>query len=546
MPEHTEDKAPNKAVESSCSSANYNSIPENEKQDTVPESEAPPRHIDGWKWWLSVFCIGSSMFFYALDNAVVADIQPAIIESLGELEKLTWLSVAFLLGATATNMIWGNIYGQFNAKMIVGHALCGVAGAGLYVRVMTLLAMTTTLSERPLYVSGTGLTWGIGIVIGPVVGGGFSQSLLIGAVCAPVYLFLLPTKDPRPGVSLKERSRELDYVGAILQMGALTTFVLAISWGGVTYPWNSGQVIGCFVASGVLFIILGLQQVFLVSTTIKRLIIPVEFFGSRTVLILFSSTAAAGAAAFGPIYMLPLFFLFTRGDGPLDAGVRLLPFIILMVVTILTNGALLSKLGYYMPWYLVGGLLVVAGGALMYTVDLATPTSRTYGYTVLMGVVQAVIKPEGAPSAVGFIKLVSMSVPGASRSSPSLQETCQCHANLMAQVPEVKDAMQRKPRPQLDRIFKVTGNVLYACRDLVGCPTCQISYADLVCVMAVLQQTEACFEHIAREGLSTSAIRVSVGDYEVPIGNEIKLGHILVMHLVAQANCLLKLLRRRS
>ncbi|KAL4757481.1 Zn(II)2Cys6 transcription factor domain-containing protein, partial [Aspergillus foveolatus] len=140
----------------------------------------------------------------------------------------------------------------------------------------------------------------------------------------------------------------------------------------------------------------------------------------------------------------------------------------------------------------------------------------------------------------------SMSVPGASRSSPPLQGACQCRANLMAQVPEVKDAMQWKPSPQLDRIFKVTGNVLYACRDLVGCPTCQINYADLVCVMAVLQQTEACFEHIAKEGLSTSVIRVSVGDYEVPIGNEIKLGHILVMDLVAQANCLLKLLRKRS
>ncbi|KAL4995729.1 hypothetical protein BDV10DRAFT_173966 [Aspergillus recurvatus] len=140
----------------------------------------------------------------------------------------------------------------------------------------------------------------------------------------------------------------------------------------------------------------------------------------------------------------------------------------------------------------------------------------------------------------------SMSNPGASRPSPAFQESCQCRANLMAQIPEVKDAMQRKPRPQLDRIFKVTGNVLYACRDLVGCPTCQINYADLVCVMAVLQQTEACFDHIAKEGLSTSAIRVTVGDYEVPIGNEIKLGHILVMDLVAQANCLLKLLRKRS
>ncbi|KAL4789636.1 major facilitator superfamily domain-containing protein [Aspergillus venezuelensis] len=454
MSENTEDKTPNEATMSSGSSTDYNATPENEKHDDTPvEPEKPPRDINGWKWWLSVLCIWSSIFFYALDNTVVADIQPVIIESLGELDKLTWLSVAFLLGATATNLIWGKVYGHFNAKwtyllnvfvfevgsaicgaapsmnvMIVGRALCGVAGAGLYVGVMTLLAMTTTMSERPLYIGGTGLTWGIGIVLGPVIGGGFSQSsvgwrwafyinLLIGAVCAPVYLFLLPSKDPRPNTPWKERTRELDFVGAILQMGALTCFVLAISVGGVTYPWNSGQVIGCFVASGVLFIILGIQQVFTIFTTVERRIIPIEFFGSRTVLILFSSTAAAGAAAFVPIYMLPLFFQFTRGDGALDAGVRLLPFIILMVVTILANGALLSKLGYYMPWYLIGGLLVVAGGALMYTVDLDTSTSRIYGYTVLMGlgvgafiqasfaVAQAVVKPEAVPAAVGFITL---------------------------------------------------------------------------------------------------------------------------------------------
>ncbi|OJJ52825.1 hypothetical protein ASPSYDRAFT_213401 [Aspergillus sydowii CBS 593.65] len=451
-----DEKAPNGAVESSCSSTAY-TTPENEKQESdapsTEEPEAPPRDINGWKWWLAIFSIWSSIFFYALDNTVVADIQPVIIEDLGELDKLTWLSVAFLLGATATNLIWGKLYGQFNAKwtyilnivvfevgsaicgaapsmnvMIVGRALCGVAGAGLYVGVMTLIAMTTTLPERPLYIGGTGLTWGIGIVLGPVVGGGFSVSsvgwrwsfyinLLIGAVCAPAYLFLLPSKDPRPGVSWKDRSKEVDIVGSILQMGALTTFVLAISWGGVTYPWNSGQVIGLFVASGVLFIILGFQQVFLVFTTLTRRIIPVEFFGSRTVLILFASTAAAGASAFVPIYMIPIYFQFTRGDAALDAGVRLLPFIVLMVVTILTNGALLSKFGYYMPWYTAGGLLALAGGALMYTVDLYTSTSRIYGYTVILGlgvglwiqasfaVAQAVVKPDLVPAAVGFITL---------------------------------------------------------------------------------------------------------------------------------------------
>ncbi|KAL3481332.1 hypothetical protein BJX99DRAFT_163634 [Aspergillus californicus] len=129
---------------------------------------------------------------------------------------------------------------------------------------------------------------------------------------------------------------------------------------------------------------------------------------------------------------------------------------------------------------------------------------------------------------------------------PASQETCQCRTKLMLQVPEVNHVMQGRPHAPLDRIFKVTGNVLYACRNLIKCTDCQVSYADLVCVVAVLQQTGTCFEHIANEGLSTSGIRVSVGAYEIPIGNESKLGQILVMDLVAQANCLLSLLRSRG
>ncbi|KUI67396.1 Putative HC-toxin efflux carrier TOXA [Cytospora mali] len=424
----------------------------NEKQEENRD-EQPPRDIDGWKWWCAMTAILLSIFLYALDNTIVADIQATIIEDLGGLDKLSWLSVGFLLSATATNMVWGRLYGQFNSKklyifnvflfevgsavcgaapninaLIVGRAICGVGGSGLYVGVMTLIAQTTTIQERPLYVSGTGLTWGVGIVLGPVIGGAFGESsagwrwafyinLLIGAVCAPAWLFLLPSKNPRPGVPFKERAAEMDYTGMVLLMGALVSFFLALNWGGVTYPWGSGRIIGLFVCSGVLFIILGIQQTFTILTTVARRIIPVQFFKSRTVLILFSVTAAAGASAFVPIYMIPIFFQFTRNDGPLDAGVRLLPLIIVMVVMIFVNGALLSKLGYYMPWYTLGGLLAMTGSALMYTVELETSTSRIYGYTVLMGagvgmwlqasfsVAQAVVSPENLAACVGFITL---------------------------------------------------------------------------------------------------------------------------------------------
>jgi hypothetical protein len=217
------------------------------------------------------------------------------------------------------------------------------------------------------------------------------------------------------------RAREMDYVGAVLTLGAFVSGVMAVSFGGVTYPWNSGKIIGLFVCSGVLFILLGFQQVYTIFTTVSRRIFPVEFFKSRTILILFAMTAAGGTAVFVPIYMIPIFFQFTRNDSALEAGVRLLPFILLMVFAVISNGAILSAYGYYMPWYTVGGLLVLTGGALMYTVDQNTSIARVYGYSIILGfgdglfaqtsfsVAQAIVDPDLIASAVGFITCAQVS-----------------------------------------------------------------------------------------------------------------------------------------
>ncbi|KAH6670424.1 major facilitator superfamily domain-containing protein [Halenospora varia] len=428
-----------------------------EKGTAEPTPEAPPRDISGIKWAVVVLSILSSTFLFALDNTIVAVIQPVIVTKFNSIDKLAWLSVAFLIGAAATNLIWGKIFGQFNAKwtyilcvflfevgsaicgaapnidaLIIGRAICGVGGSGMYVGVMTLLAATTTIQERPMYVGGTGLTWGLGTVLGPIIGGAFTDSsagwrwafyinLCIGAVCAPVYLFMLPNKDPRPGVSLMDRAREMDYLGSVLTMGAFVSGVMALSFGGVTYPWNSAKIIGLFCCSGVLFILLGIQQVYTIFTTTSRRLFPVEFFKSRTILILFCMTAAGGTAIFIPIYMIPIFFQFAKSDTALQAGVRLLPFIMLMIFAVIMNGGVLSSYGLYMPWYTVGGIFVLIGGALMYTVDIDTSTAKIYGYSIIIGfgdglfaqasfsVAQAIVSPDMVASAVGFITCAQVS-----------------------------------------------------------------------------------------------------------------------------------------
>jgi MFS family permease len=172
-----------------------------EKADAIPPADVLPRDVTGAKWLLVVLAILSSTFLFALDNTVVADVQPQIVTQFNAVGQLAWLSVAFIMAAVSTNLLFGQLYSQLRPKwlyiasvvvfevgsavcgaapnmecLIVGRALCGLGGIGMYLGVMSLLAATTTVQERPMYLGGIGLTWGLGTILGPVVGGAFADS----------------------------------------------------------------------------------------------------------------------------------------------------------------------------------------------------------------------------------------------------------------------------------------------------------------------------------------------------------------------------------
>lgn len=77
-----------------------------EKLAPVHQESVSPRNVHGLKWVLVVLSIPSSTFLFSLDNTVVADVQPKIIERFGEISKLPWLAVSFVLGSASTNLIW--------------------------------------------------------------------------------------------------------------------------------------------------------------------------------------------------------------------------------------------------------------------------------------------------------------------------------------------------------------------------------------------------------------------------------------------------------
>ena len=228
-------------------------------------------------------------------------------------------------------------------------------------------------------------------------------------------MLLLPSYNPRPGVTIQIRLKEIDIIGAILNIGAWVSSVMAVSFGGAVYAWQSGQIIGLFACSGVLWILFGIQQALCIHTTESRRLFPIEFLKSHEMCILFAQTSASITCAFIPVYFIPLFFQFVGNESALKAGVRLLPFVFIMVSAVIFNGIIMGKTGYYMPFFLVGGILVVIGGTLMYTINLGSDVGRIYGYSAITAlgtglfsqasfpVAQGKVAPTLIPSAVAFI-----------------------------------------------------------------------------------------------------------------------------------------------
>ncbi|KAH6846935.1 major facilitator superfamily domain-containing protein [Chaetomium sp. MPI-CAGE-AT-0009] len=432
-------------------------LPTDTGNESGEAEDVSPRQIHGVLWALVVVAILSSIFLYSLDNTVVADITPAVVNAFGDALKLPWLSVGFLLGGAAVVLPFGRLFGLFDAKwlyilsallfnigsalcgaapnmdaLIIGRVLAGMGGNGMYLGVMTLLSVNTSDRERPGYLSFVGLVWGIGTVLGPVVGGAFVESsatwrwafyinLCVAGLCAPVYLLWIPSFKPRQGTNALTLAREFDIVGTVLSMGAIVTLIMATNLGGALYAWNSGQIIALFVVSIVLFIAFGIQQTYTIFTSLTGRIFPTQFMRNWNAVLLFCTAAAVNTAGFVPIYYVPLYFQFTRGDSAITAAVRLLPLIFVLSAAILANGHLMARFSYFQPWYIFGSVLTLVGGVMLSRIDTNTPEGQIYGFEVLVGigtgcfiqagyaVIQAVTPPAEMAYAISFMMLAQLS-----------------------------------------------------------------------------------------------------------------------------------------
>jgi MFS family permease len=340
---------------------------------------------------------------------------------------------------------------------IIGRCICGLSGTGIYIGVMNILAQMTHEHERALYFGLVAIIWGTGTVLGPIIGGAladadawrwaFYLNLFVGLVAGPVYFFLIPSNDPRPGASIKERLKPIDYVGTTLMGGALTALFMGMAFGGTMFPWDSARIIALFVVAGVLTILFTLQQVCTVATTEETRIFPIHYLKSKTMVLMAFATAAPCTGSFLIIYFIPLLYQLSRGTSAITAGVQLLPFICFMVTVCVGNGILLGKLPYYKLWFLVSGIFLAVGSGLLFTIDESTANAKIYGYSILYGigvgasvqlpfsVATVKVKPTEAPLAIGYCTCFQFAGPAVALSIANAVFLDDAVANLRALMP---------------------------------------------------------------------------------------------------------------
>ncbi|OIW32212.1 MFS general substrate transporter, partial [Coniochaeta ligniaria NRRL 30616] len=385
----------------------------------TPETE-PKRTITGLRWFIVFTSLMSTVLLFALDNTIVATIQPSIVETFNDQQSLAWIGVSFVLGQIVILPV-GKAYGMFSMKIlfvtslilfeagsaicgaapsmdaiIVGRVIAGVGGAGVYVGGLTYISILTTPNERPLYLAILMSVWGFGNVLGPIVGGSFAVSsatwrwgfyinLPIAAAFSPAFLFSLPNINAMPDTPFSKKIRMQDWVGIVVFTAFCLCFCMAGSFGGTLYAWDSGSEIALWVMTFVLLIAFILVTIYHPLVPAESRLLPVSFMRTKDLVIIPLQAFLVAGSMMMSIYYTPLIFQFTRGDGPLLAGVRILPLVCMIVFGCLFNGLVMPKLGYYMPWFVVGNALLVAGSTLMTTITRSISNSALYGYTVLIG-----------------------------------------------------------------------------------------------------------------------------------------------------------------
>jgi len=313
----------------------------------------------------------------SLDGNIVGPALPRIVSDLGGLAHLSWVVTAFSVASTASTPVYGRLSDQFGrrpaffisiALFLLGSTLCGFASTmprliafralqglgagGLMTLAQTTIGDVVPPRDRPRYQGLVTAVFAVCSVAGPLIGGVitdlftwpwiFYVNLPLGALA----LFMLATALPVGGT---HASRQVDWAGFLLLIGATCVILLALSWGGSQYPWTSPTILGLFALFGLL-----LAMLWRVEHAAAAPALPPRLFADPAFSLAIGGITLAVTALFGALVFIPLYFQTVHAASATEAGLRTAPIMAGIIVSSILGGRFVSRTGRYKRLPIIG------------------------------------------------------------------------------------------------------------------------------------------------------------------------------------------------
>jgi EmrB/QacA subfamily drug resistance transporter len=348
------------------------------------------------------------MLLAALDQTIVATALPTIVANLGDAGHQSWVVTSYLLASTIVTALAGKLGDLFGRKrvfqgavifFVVGSVLCGLAqsmamlvgsralqgigGGAITVTASALIGEVVPLRERGRYQGILGAVFGVTTVIGPLLGGYFTDYLSwrwafwINVPVSIVVIFVAAAAIPALRASAKP---VIDYAGiAFVGLGA-ASLTLATSWGGSLYPWGSPTIIGLFVgAAAALGIFVAVER------RATEPILPIRLFGSPVFTVCCVLSFVVGFAMLGAMTFLPTYMQYVDGVSATTSGLRTLPMVVGMLITSTGSGTIVGRTGRYKIFPVAGTALMALAFLLMSSMGPSTSAVLQSIYLLILG-----------------------------------------------------------------------------------------------------------------------------------------------------------------
>ncbi|KAF2762014.1 putative major facilitator superfamily transporter [Pseudovirgaria hyperparasitica] len=393
------------------------------EEDTSPEHhesevENTANHLHGIPLVILTIGLCLATLTVALDNSIIATAIPRITSDFDSFDDAGWYGSSYLLTTTALQPSFGKVYSQYNVKwtymialllfeigsvicaaapnsvaLIVGRAVAGGGAAALFSGAMTIVAFSVPLHRRAIYIAALSSMFGIASVIGPILGGVFTDRLtwrwcfwinlpIGGVAIVAVFLFFNNPKRPENTLTNKQKLKEIDTLGALFLIGAIVCLLLALQWGGTTYPWGNSKVWGNLLGFGLLLIVFVTIQW---KRGDKATLPPRILLRQRTVLASALFSTCLAIALYSHIFYLPYYFQSVKGTTAEESGIRCIPYLIAVTLASIVTGVAITYLGYYSPFTWIGAAIFAIGSGLLYTLRVNSSSGTWIGYEIMAG-----------------------------------------------------------------------------------------------------------------------------------------------------------------